>query len=247
MTRPFVLVPAYRLELGRISRWDDAAVAVPDLYVQALRRAGAIPLIAAPTSERPPVEALSSVDGLLLIGGGDVSPSAYGGSDHPTQYGVDEARDGTELALLREAVRIGTPLLAICRGAQVVNAAFGGTLFQHLPDAGGFGDHGRPNAGGPAMHDVKVAPDSRLATVSGVERLACSSHHHQGIDAVGKGLVAVGWSDDGLVEAVEGEAAGWLLGVQWHPEDTAESDAAQQSLFDALVERAAARRSGSGP
>src|SRR5437667_181004 len=101
--------------------------------------------------------------------------------------------------------------------------------------------HGRPGGGGPAIHDVKVAADSRLAAATHVESLTCSSHHHQGIDEVGEGLVAVGRSDDGLVEAVEREE-GWLVAVQWHPEDTAENDPAQQALFDALAVQAAAFR-----
>src|SRR2546423_616871 len=128
MTRPLVLVPAYRLAQGRISRWDDGAVAVPDLYVRAVARAGATPVMVPPSSEAAPVEVLSSVDGLLLIGGGDLAPSAYGAAEHPAQYDIDDARDEGEVALLREAMRIGMPVLAICRGAQVVNAAFGGTL-----------------------------------------------------------------------------------------------------------------------
>jgi gamma-glutamyl-gamma-aminobutyrate hydrolase PuuD len=241
MTRPLVLVPAYRLPRGRISRWDDGAVAVPDLYVQAMSRAGATAVLLPPSADHVPAEALSSFDGLLLIGGGDVDPSLYGAADHPTQYAVDAARDATETGLLREATRIGMPVLAVCRGAQVVNVAFGGTLLQHVPGVQGLIDHGRPDAGGPSTHDVKLESGSRIAAATGLERLSCSSHHHQGIDRVGTGLVPVGWADDGLVEALEGEE-GWLVAVQWHPEDTAGEDRAQQALFDELSERASAFR-----
>jgi len=240
MARPLVLIPAYRLHRGRVSRWDDGAVAVPDLYVQALVRAKATPVLLPPFEAGAPAEALSSFDGLLLIGGGDVEPALYGAGDHAEQYDVDTARDATETALLREAMGIGLPVLAVCRGAQVVNAAFGGTLIQHIPDVQGLVDHGKPNAGGPSMHDVKLASGSGIAAATGQERLSCSSHHHQGIDRVGEGLVPVGWTDDGLVEALEGEN-GWVVAVQWHPEDTAAEDAAQQALFDALAERASSR------
>ena len=238
MRRPLVLIPAYRLAHGRVTRWDDGAVAVPDLYVRAVSRAGATPILATPSVEDAPVDALSSFDGLLLIGGGDVAPSTYGANDHPDQYGVDGARDAAESALLREALRIEMPVLAVCRGAQVVNVAFGGTLLQHLPDVAELTDHGRPGGGGPSTHDVKVVADSRISEIVGAESITCSSHHHQAIDRIGDGLVAVGRSDDGIVEAVEHED-GWLVAVQWHPEDTAGSDPSQQALFDALAERAA--------
>jgi putative glutamine amidotransferase len=242
MRRPLVVIPAYRLKQGSVARWDDGAVAVPDLYIRAVSRAGGTPLLATPSEEDAPIEALSSFDALLLVGGGDVAPSRYGATDHTNQYGVDEARDGAESALLREAVRIGMPVLAVCRGAQIVNVAFGGTLLQHLPEVVGLADHGRPGGGGPSVHDVKLTADSRLAAATGSESLTCSSHHHQAIDELGDGLVTVARSDDGVIEAVERDDS-WLVAVQWHPEDTAESDPAQQALFDALVEQAAGSRS----
>jgi len=243
MRRPLVVIPAYRLKHGSVPRWDDGAVAVPDLYVRAVSRAGATPVLSAPSEEDAPIEAISSFDGLLLIGGGDVAPSRYGATDHANQYGVDEARDGAETALLAEAVRIGMPVLAVCRGAQIVNVAFGGTLLQHLPEVAGLADHGRPGGGGPSVHEVKITADSRLAAATGSESLTCSSHHHQAIDDLGDGLVTVARSDDGVVEAVERED-GWLVAVQWHPEDTAESDPAQQALFDALIDQAVGFRDG---
>jgi putative glutamine amidotransferase len=241
MTPPLVLIPAYRLSPGRVTRWDSGAVAVPDPYVRAVSRAGATAVIVPPSIEDAPADVLPSFHGLLLIGGGDVAPSRYGAEDHPEQYGMDEARDSLEIALVEEARRIEMPVLAVCRGAQIVNAAHGGSLFQHLPEAEGLGEHAIPNAGGPTLHDVKLSPDGRIAGATHADVLSCSSHHHQGIDAVGKGLVAVGWSDDGLVEAVEGDQ-GWLVAVQWHPEHTAQSDPAQQALFDALAVRAAVFR-----
>ncbi len=185
-----------------------------------------------------PEEILEPFDALMLMGGGDVEPSRYGAGPHPEMYGIEPDRDGLEIALLNAAARLGMPALAICRGIQVLNVAFGGTLHGHLPDVAGVGVvvHGPPLDGDPVLHDVKLAPGTRIAGAVGDEALSCSSHHHQGIDRLGEGLVATGWSEDGLVEAVEHEE-GWMLGVQWHPEETAAEDPAQQALFDALVSR----------
>jgi putative glutamine amidotransferase len=151
---------------------------------------------------------------------------------------VDQDRDGFEIDLVLAADRERTPTFAICRGAQVVNVAFGGTLHQHLPDHNHLGPHGIPKAGGGLLHDVEVSESSRLFAGSGASVLSCSSSHHQGIDRLGEGLIPVAWSGDGLIEAVE-RPEGWLVAVQWHPEATATSDPAQQSLFDAFVARAA--------
>ena len=238
MTLPLLAIPAYRLPPGRVNGWSVGAFAVPDLYVGAVRRAGMRPVIL--TEPDPdPADVLDPFDGLLLLGGGDVDPGRYGAERHPELYGIDDDRDGLEIALVRTAAERGLPTLGICRGAQVVNVAFGGTLLQHLPEIAGLKTHGVPGGGRPAMHAVKVSPGSRLADATGREVLDCSSHHHQGIDRLGDGVVATGWADDGLVEAVEREE-GWMLAVQWHPEDTAPADPSQQALFDALAERARA-------
>jgi putative glutamine amidotransferase len=131
---------------------------------------------------------------------------------------------------------------------QVMNVAYGGTLIQHLPGTPGFLEHGVPVADTQSLHDVRTEPQSRLRATTGVEQLTCSSHHHQGVDQVGGGLRASGWSEDGLVEAIELEpdGGGWMLGVQWHPEDMAERDPAQQALFDALTDLARRRGIGDG-
>jgi putative glutamine amidotransferase len=185
-----------------------------------------------------PEEALALVDGLLLMGGGDVEPSCYGADPAtPELYGIEPDRDAFEIALVRAAERHGVPTLAICRGIQVLNVAFGGSLHPHLPDVEGIGVHGEPLSGAPVPHDVKLAAGSRITQATAADMISGSSHHHQGIDAVGQGLVPTGWTEDGLVESLELEA-GWVLGVQWHPEETAAADPAQQGLFDALVRRA---------
>lgn len=238
--RPVIAVPTYRLAVGRVSGWTAGGYALPEGYVAGLRRAGARAALV-PGGDEPEraVEALAGCAGLLLAGGGDVVPRHYEGREHPAQYGLDPERDDAELTLLDAARAAGLPVLAICRGLQVVNVAFGGTLEQHLPDRLGT-THGDPVGGLSASHDVEVAPGSRLAAAVGVPRLErVTSHHHQGVDRLGSGLVATGWSPDGLVEAFENDDDGpWLVAVQWHPEATADHDPAQQAVFDAFVAEA---------
>jgi putative glutamine amidotransferase len=238
---PLIAVPAYHLHAGRVSRWSSGAYAVPEKYVDALRRAGAEPVLVPPGG--PGADELAApFDGLLLIGGGDVDPALYGSTDpHPDVYGVDTDRDVAEMELIKKAAGIGLPILAICRGIQVLNVAFGGTLFQHLPERSSDLDHrqGHPER----LHDVRVTRGSRLFVAVGGTSFSCASRHHQGLDRLGDGLIPVGWAHDGLVEAVE-HRDGWMVGVQWHPEVTADRDPAQQALFDALA-REARRRTAS--
>ena len=213
---------------------------MPEPYVEALLRAGAEPAMLAPRAGAP-ADLIDRFDGLVLIGGGDVEPKRYGATErHPEVYGTNPGRDDFEIALVGTVAETGMPTLAICRGVQVVNVAFGGTLHQHLPDVPGLITHGVPV--GRANHEVKVAESSRLAEACGKVALVCASSHHQGLDSVGRDLMPVAWSEDGLVEAVE-RPDGWLVAVQWHPEETAAEDPAQQGLFDAFVERARAPRS----
>jgi putative glutamine amidotransferase len=237
--RPRIGIPAQPLVEGRVRGWPSRAFGVPATYVRCVRRAGGLPVVLT-SPEDDPDEALTLVDGLLLMGGGDVAPSRYGGDDHPELYGVEPDRDGFEIALLGAADRTAVPTLAICRGIQVLNVALGGTLHPHLPDVDGTGVHGAPVSGDPVLHDVKLVPGGRVGDAAGADLVSVSSHHHQGIDRPGEGLAATGWSEDGLVEAVELER-GWIVGVQWHPEDTADRDPAQQRLFDELIRRSAAR------
>jgi putative glutamine amidotransferase len=146
------------------------------------------------------------------------------------------------------------PTLCICRGIQIMNVAFGGTLYGHLPDVPGLQVHGVPLDESQTIHEVDPEPGSRLAAVTKSPSLASLSHHHQGIDRLGDGLTVTGRTEDGLVEAIErivpdqqDERATWMLGVQWHPEETAERDPTQQSLFDGFVQLAQLRRKSGGP
>ena len=239
MGAPEIAVVAYHLRPGRVRGWVVGGYGVPEGYVDALRRAGGIPTLVLPGDPRSPAELLERFDGLLLVGGGDVEPTRYGQEPHAELYGLEPDRDELEIALLHEADRRGLPALCVCRGMQVMNVAFGGTLIQHLPDDPTYQPHGTPSGEDGLLHEVRLEPGSRVARATGAETLICSSHHHQGVDRLGERLLATGRSPDGLVEAIEREGEGWMVGVQWHPEDTAATDPAQQALFDALV--AAAR------
>lgn len=235
---PEIAIVSYHLSPGRVSFWKVGGYAVPENYVDAARRADARASLILPGDDRSPAELLERHDGLLLVGGGDVEPSRYGAASVDEVYGVEPDRDASEIDLLREADRLGVPTLCICRGMQVLNVAFGGTLLQHLPADERFMPHGAPSGADAIVHDVKLAAGSRTAQAADTEVVACSSHHHQGVEELGQGLVATGWSEDGLVEALERDA-GWMVGVQWHPEDTASADPAQQGLFGELARRAA--------
>lgn len=233
---PLVAIPAYHLADGRVRGWVRPGFGLPEGYVHALRRAGARPVLLPAPDPDDAETLLHDFDAVVLAGGGDIEPSRYDAGLHPSMYGIDPDRDALELDLARAAARIGVPTLAVCRGFQVVNVAFGGTLHQHLPDVEGTIAHGSPVGGTSATHDVKAAPSSRLAEVCGDVIRDCISHHHQGVDVIGAGLVATAWTDDGLVEALEpADAAGFYVAVQWHPEMTAGDDPVQQALFDALV------------
>lgn len=208
-------------------------------YVNAVRRAQGLPLLL-PPQESWPEEALEELcerlDGLVLTGGGDVDPARYGGRMHPSVYGVNPVRDESEIALVRWAVTKGVPLLGICRGAQVINVALGGTLVEHLR-AGASGLRHRSGKES-VTHPVEVAPGSRLAAILGRTRVEPVSHHHQAVRRAAPGLHIVAQAPDGVIEGLEMPSHPFLIAVQWHPERTAAEDAAQQRLFDALVDAA---------
>lgn len=203
-------------------------------YVDAVRRAGGVAVIVPPGDDDPPL-VLDRLDGIILSGGGDVDPRLYGGEPHPALYGIDPGRDATEIALARAALEQRIPILAICRGIQVVNVATGGDLFQHLPDVtSGTVHHWIDSAEG-SRHRVRIAADSRLAAICQAQEVMVQSWHHQALHRLGEGLRPVAWADDGTLEAVESADHPELVAVQWHPEETAGTDPAQQHLFDWLV------------
>lgn len=235
--RPEVGIVAYHLRPGRVTSWGVGGYGVPENYVDALRRAGAHATLLLPGDDRSPDELLDRLDALMLVGGGDVVPERYGREAVDEVYGLEPDRDDFEIALLLRSVERDVPTLCICRGMQVMNVAFGGDLVQHLPADDRFMAHGVPSEAESLLHGVKLLAGSKIAEAAGSEVVSSSSHHHQGVDRLGDGLVATGWTEDGLIEAIEHER-GWMIGAQWHPEDTAASDPAQQRLFDALVREA---------
>lgn len=208
---------------------------LPVEYVHAVRRAGALPWLIPPGEPRLS-ELLAKLDGLVLSGGGDVDPEHYGGVQHTSLYGVHRERDATELALARTAYERGLPTLGICRGCQVINVAFGGSLIEHLPDEVGEEIAHRGGAPGTSnLHEVALARGSKLLAIVGRERPTTSSSHHQAIRKLAAGFEITAHAPDGTIEAVERRDHAFYLAVQWHPEETAAEDAGQQRLFDALA------------
>jgi putative glutamine amidotransferase len=229
VTTPVVMI------VGRVGPEDvgfrGGSYRAGERYLHAISRAGGAGVIAPPIAGAvdQTMSLLPRVDALVLHGGGDVDPARYGQAAGAEQlYGIVDVHDDVELAVCREAIRRDVPMLAICRGMQVLNIALGGTLHQHIGE-----DHRMQH------HDVDVAAGSRLAHAVGDAALA-DSHcvHHQAVDRLGRGLTVTASTADGVIHAVEHDEAEWVIGVQWHPEDTAAGDARQQSLFDALVCRA---------
>jgi putative glutamine amidotransferase len=215
-----------------------AAHAVAVGYVDGVRRTGALPLILPILPPEDVPDLLDMVDGLVITGGGDLDPSSYGAERHAETGESDAARDAFDLALIAQALERDTPVLAICRGAQALNVALGGTLLQHLPEHTGS-DHGVYDRHTERVHRVRIDPGSRLASVVGATEVFVNSLHHQAVDEPGEGLVAVAWSDDGAIEAVESGDDGGPFGVQWHPELLGtEPDAA--ALFAWVAERSRA-------
>lgn len=208
---------------------------LPAQYVDAVRRAGAIPLLLPPGEARLD-EILTLVDGVIVSGGGDIDPALYGGPTHDDVYNVNPERDKFEIALLTKLMDKQCPTLCICRGMQMLNVALGGTLIPHLPDViDGTVTH-RADPFGPIPHSVTIDPDSRLAQTMQADTVETTSWHHQGIGQVAPLLKVIARAADGVVEAVEMPGNPYLLAVEWHPELTAAEDPTQQRLFDALVE-----------
>jgi putative glutamine amidotransferase len=239
-TRPAVGI-CTSLEVARWGVWDQRAALLPFGYITAIQRAGGLAIMIAPdpTLVDEPDEMLDRIDGLILAGGADIDPSSYGAEHHPETRGTVPERDRSEIALARRAVERDMPVLGICRGMQLLNVALGGTLRQHVPDLLGHGDHRRnPGSFDNSDHDVRLDPGSLAARAAGEDLHGTKSHHHQGVDEIGEGLVVTGTSAlDELPEAIEAPACRFVLGVQWHPEADEES-----RVVGALVEQARAYR-----
>jgi gamma-glutamyl-gamma-aminobutyrate hydrolase PuuD len=261
MMKPVIGLSAYA-EPARWAVWNSSAVLLPLAYAEQVAAAGGIPVLL------PPLAgigiAAGRLDGLVLTGGGDIDPAAYGAEPHPLTDRVSQARDRAELELLAAGLAAGLPVLGICRGLQILNVARGGTLHQHLPDAPGLDGLAAhtPAPGSYGSHPVRISPGSKLAEIlaladshapaghradehradgQGTLRRAVPTSHHQAIDRLGDGLTATAWAADGLIEAVELAEVSpgqhpFVLAVQWHPEVGDDP-----SLFRALIAAAGNR------
>ena len=226
MAKPLIGITTY-VEPAAWGHWQLEAALVPYDYVRAVERAGGRAVLVPPDDDGNE-EVLAALDGLIFSGGNDLTPESYGAEPDPTTNGTNPARDRGELALLRAALERELPVLAICRGLEVLNVLRGGDLVQHLPDVVGHEGH-RAVAGEFSRHAVRVDPSSRIEGVDGEVK----SHHHQGLGKIGDGLREVAWAEDGVVEALEDPDKPFVVGVLWHPE--AGED---QRLFEQLVEAA---------
>lgn len=234
MSLPILGITTY----GRNSAGD---LTLPATYAEAVRQAGALPVLL-PPGQADPAALLERLDGLILAGGGDIDPQHYGGTQHPTLYNIDCDRDAFELALARYALSLNLPLLGICRGMQILSIATGATLIPHVPEV--YGEqvrHRLDQPRRPVEHSVCIHPDSRLAQIAGATEAIVSSWHHQAVQQVPHCWQAVAHAADGLIEALEHRHHPWLMAVQWHPELSPDSPA-QQRLFGALVAAAQSYR-----
>lgn len=241
---PLIAVTGRLFPLGRIERVLEPQVAAPTWYLESIARGGGLSCLLNPT-ELDAEEAGAMVgrfDGVCVLGGVDVDPSLYGQEPGPHTYGTDRLLDHFDIAVMDAAVAAAVPVLAICRGLQVLNVARGGTLYQHLGDRPDLVPHGVPNGGGGSPVAYEIEPGSRLAAAVGGTSAKGRCHHHQAVDRLGTGLRVTARAPDGIAEALESDDAdGWVVAVQWHPEETTHEDPAQQRLFTTLVDEAARR------
>jgi len=231
VSKPIIGITTY-LTVARFGVWEDDAALIPAAYVRAVEAAGGRALLVPPSMEGID-ETLDALDGLLFSGGSDLDPDIYGQDAHAETDGVVPERDRAEIALLQAALERDMPVLAVCRGSQVLNVARGGDLVQHLPDVVGDEKH-KHTPGTFADHDVDLVSGTRVQQILG-DHAPVKSHHHQGYGQLGEGLREAARAGDGTIEALEDPSRRFALGVLWHPE--AGEDFA---LFEALVEEARA-------
>ena len=246
---PLIAIAGRQGAPSRVSR--DSVCFAGRRYLDSVLRAGGEPVVISPQpiDDDESDDLISRFDGLILMGGGDVNPALYGQEAGPHIYGVLESQDHFEASLLRAALRHAKPVLAICRGMQLANVVLGGTLVQdlsELPNAAELVDHkptGFPVGAEYTLHEVRLENDSILAHSVGGTSIQGASFHHQGIGTLAPGFKPAGWAPDGLLEAIEHEDH-WLVGVQWHPEDTSADDPQQQRIYEAFVDcaRSSSRR-----
>jgi len=214
MSRPIIGITTY-LTSARFGVWEEDSALIPAAYVRAIEAAGGRALLVPPSLDGID-ETLDRLDGLLFSGGSDLDPDLYGQEVHPETNGVVPERDRAELALLSAALERDMPVLAVCRGSQILNVALGGDLVQHLPDVVGDDKH-KHTPGAFSDHDVDLVPGTRVQQILG-DHTPVKSHHHQGYGQLGEGLREAARADDGTVEALEDPTRRFAVGVLWHPE-----------------------------
>jgi len=214
---------------------------VNSAYLSAVQQAGGVPVVLPPQLSAASLTRLArGLDGVLLTGGGDIDPAAFGEAPHHTVYEVAPSRDTLETAVVGIALERRLPILAICRGIQLLNVALGGTLFQDVATEPGTGlAHGQQEPRDQPTHKVRVVPESQLAETLGADELEVNSMHHQSVKALGNGLTAVAWAPDEIIEGIElDDRSRFVVGVQWHPEEMVRHSDAARRLFAALVRSA---------
>jgi len=241
-----VNAPVIGIATGIYNQGSEERISVSTSYLSAVETAGGVPLILPPGLDKRSTDGLfSRINGLLLIGGGDVDPARYGEKRHEKTGDVYPVRDEHEIGMVARAMAANRPIMAICRGIQVLNVALGGSLHQDLPsDPGGPIRHSQKEPGKQATHRIVLSPDAvRLFSILGAREIMVNSFHHQAVKRPGDGLQAVAHSDDGVIEAVESKDKDrFVLGVQWHPELMVTDDPHARALFSALV--SSCRKSG---
>jgi gamma-glutamyl-gamma-aminobutyrate hydrolase PuuD len=233
MSKPIIGITTY-LTPARFGDWDEEAALIPASYVRAIEAAGGRPLLVPPSTDAIG-ETLDRLDGMLFSGGSDLDPELYGQETHAETNGIVPERDRAEVALLKAALERDMPILAVCRGSQVLNIALGGDLVQHLPEVVGDEKH-KHTPGEFADHDVELVAGTRVQEILG-DHAPVKSHHHQGYGQLGQGLREAARAEDGTIEALEEPSRRFALGVLWHPE--AGEDFA---LFEALIAEARSYR-----
>lgn len=246
-----------------MAQWRKGLTRIPLPYSHAVEKSGGYAKVLSPfelpsSEEIPPgleiaadidpydSSALEGASGLLIPGGGDIDPELYGSPRHPRTHNVSYRRDRFELTLISAALERDMPIFAICHGMQLLNVCFGGRLVQHLADDPSRLDHDRDRPRAEPVHNLHVKAGSRFEELIGGINLPINSHHHQGLDGAAGPLEEVGWAEDGVLEAVVSRDHTWVVGVQWHPEVMADTDAHQRRLFDLFVEATDAYETGTG-
>ena len=246
MSRPLIGVTTSEMRMPRrthpLPQGDppQSEMALGIVYARAVEEAGGLPVVLPPLEYGAIASLVDRLTGICLSGGPDLDPAAYECDPDPHLGPTEPDLDAFELAVARRADELGIPILGICRGCQAMNVARGGTLHQHLPDVtdGSIG-HRQKESGREPTHTVRIEPGSRLAAIVGDEALDVNSFHHQSVDRLGRGLRAVAWAPDGVIEGIEDEGSSLYLGVQWHAETLGHCER-HAALFEALVEAASA-------